>query len=105
MIHWGIYSVPGYHYIYPKDKGKDTNGDAWAKLFKQAGAKYVVITSKHHDGFALWDAPNSYYWKRGKKYGPWNSVAIGPRRDIIGELAIAVRKQGLKFGIYYSLLE
>jgi len=46
--------------------------------------------SKHHDGFALWDAPNSYYWKRGKKYGPWNSVAIGPRRDIIGELAIAV---------------
>ena len=156
MIHWGVYSVPGYHYIYPRDKGKDTNGaewylrrlkcpqfcapqdkdqttrkfhaeeygegfdyyqfgeeftldkwnpDTWAKLFKRSGAKYVVITSKHHDGFALWDAPNSYYWQKGKKYGPWNSVDIGPHRDIIGELATAVRKQGLKFGIYYSLLE
>jgi len=70
----------------------------WAKLFKQSGARYVVLTSKHHDGFCLFDA-NSPYSKN------WNSVDTGPKRDILGELSEAVRKEGLKMGIYYSLME
>ncbi|HYG23766.1 MAG TPA: alpha-L-fucosidase [Verrucomicrobiae bacterium] len=73
----------------------------WAKTFADSGARYVVLTSKHHDGFALWpneDANRS--WGR-----PWNSVDIGPKRDLLGDLTTAVRRQGLKMGIYYSLYE
>lgn len=68
----------------------------WAKLFKDSGAKYVVLVTKHHDGYALWDS----------KYSPeWNSVQSGPHRDIVGEVTNAVRKEGLKMGFYYSLPE
>jgi len=75
--------------------------EAWAKLFKRAGAKYVVLVSKHHDGFALW--PNKDASKvRGF---PWNSVETGPKRDICGELTEAVRAEGLKMGFYYSFME
>ncbi len=70
----------------------------WADLFYRSGAKYVVLTSKHHDGFCLWPTQSSY--KKG-----WNSMDVGPHRDLVGELAEAVRKRGLKFGIYYSLPE
>ncbi len=70
--------------------------DEWAKLFQNAGAKYVVLTSKHHDGFALW--PSRYSWN-------WNAVDIGPHRDILGDLTTAVKKAGLQMGYYYSLLE
>ena len=73
----------------------------WAGLFARAGIKYVVPTSKHHEGFALWpSAEASKTWGR-----PWNAVEIGPKRDLIGELAAATRAQGLKFGFYYSLYE
>jgi alpha-L-fucosidase len=73
----------------------------WADLFARAGVKYVVPTSKHHEGFALWpSAEASRTWGR-----PWNSVEIGPKRDLIGELADATRARGLKFGFYYSLYE
>jgi len=68
----------------------------WADLFKQAGAKYVVLVSKHHDGYALW--PSDYSRN-------WNSVDTGPKRDIVGELSTEVRKKGLKMGLYYSLAE
>ncbi len=68
----------------------------WASLFKRAGAKYVVLTAKHHDAFCLW--PSAYRWN-------WNSKDIGPGRDLFGELATAVRGQGLRMGAYYSLLE
>lgn len=72
------------------------NPQEWADLFKEAGAKYVVLVSKHHDGYALWDS----------KYAPnWNSVQTGPKRDIVGELTKAVEKDGLKMGLYYSLPE
>ena len=72
------------------------NPDQWADLFKKSGAKYVVLTSKHHDGFALWPSafsPN------------WNAQAVGPRRDLAGDLSAAVKKAGLHMGFYYSLLE
>jgi alpha-L-fucosidase len=73
----------------------------WADLFVRAGVKYVVPTSKHHDGYALWpSAEASRTWGR-----PWNAVEIGPKRDLMGELADATRAAGLKFGFYYSLYE
>ncbi|MGD2154652.1 MAG: alpha-L-fucosidase [Gemmatimonadales bacterium] len=73
----------------------------WARLFEAAGARYVVLTSKHHDGFALWpSAEASATWGR-----PWNSVEIGPGRDLVGELTDAVRERGLKMGLYYSVYE
>ncbi len=70
--------------------------DEWAKLFKRAGAKYVVLTSKHHEGFALW--PSKHSWN-------WNAMDVGPHRDLLGDLTKAVREKDLKMGYYYSLLE
>ncbi|HUB83402.1 MAG TPA: alpha-L-fucosidase [Bryobacteraceae bacterium] len=73
----------------------------WAEVFQRSGAKYVALTSKHHEGFALWpSAEASKTWGR-----PWNAVEIGPRRDLLGDLSAAVRAAGLKMGIYYSLYE
>lgn len=72
------------------------NPQEWADLFKDSGAKYVVLVSKHHDGYAMWPS----------KYAPnWNSVETGPKRDIVGELTKAVEKDSLKMGLYYSLPE
>lgn len=70
--------------------------DKWADLFARSGAKYVVLTSKHHDGFCLWPSAES---------SKWNSVDVGPHRDIIGDLTKSVTKKGLRMGLYYSLLE
>ncbi len=64
----------------------------WAELFKRAGAKYVIPTTKHHDGFCLWPT----------RYTDFNAFKRGPKRDLIGELAKAVRDAGLRFGVYYS---
>jgi alpha-L-fucosidase len=75
--------------------------DQWANLFKRAGAKYVVLVSKHHDGFALWPSREASA-TRGR---PWNSVETGPKRDICGELSQAVKAEGLKMGFYYSFME
>ncbi len=73
----------------------------WARLFRKAGARYVVLVSKFHDGFALWPSREA---SKFRGY-PWNAVETGPRRDIVGELARAVRRAGLRFGTYFSLLE
>jgi alpha-L-fucosidase len=73
----------------------------WASIFKKSGAKYVVLTSKHHEGYCLWDSREANEsWKR-----PWNSVVIGPKRDLLGELTNAINNAGLRMGIYYSLYE
>ncbi|MDR2146158.1 MAG: alpha-L-fucosidase [Tannerella sp.] len=72
------------------------NPGEWAKLFREAGARYVVLTSKHHEGFALW--PSAQSWN-------WNSVDVGPHRDLCGDLTEAVKKEGLHMGFYYSLYE
>ncbi len=131
FIHWGIYSVPAYggkesygewylrglqvgdtirtnfmkrvygkNFTYrdfaPLFKAELFRPDEWAELFKEAGAKYIVMVTKHHDGYCLWPS----------KYAPgWNSMDVGPHRDLVGELAKAVRKKGLVFGAYYSLPE
>ncbi len=66
---------------------------AWARLFARAGARYVIPTTKHHDGITLWDAPGT---------ATRNTVHRGPRRDLVEEIAVAVRGAGLRFGVYYS---
>ncbi|HET7437927.1 MAG TPA: alpha-L-fucosidase, partial [Nitrospira sp.] len=121
FIHWGVYSVPafgsewyprnmygagsdeykhhiatygtqdkfGYKDFIPMFKAADFNAAAWAQLFQKSGAKYVVPVAEHHDGFAMYDSGVS----------DWTAAKLGPHRDIIGELAGAVRAQGLHFGV------
>jgi len=72
------------------------NATEWAALFKEAGARYVVPTSKHHEGFTLW--PSAQSWN-------WNAVDAGPKRDLVGEMMDANRKAGLYAGFYFSLYE
>jgi len=72
--------------------------DLWADLFQQSGAKYVVLTSKHHDGYCLWPTRSPYK-------ANWNSMDVGPKRDLVGDLTDAVRAKGLKMGLYYSNIE
>lgn len=122
FIHWGLYSQWGCHYPGPDGKMLDghsahmmrylqipltnyakiadvfdpTNFNAaeWARVAKEAGMKYMIITSKHHDGFAMFDSQCNDY----------NVVARMPwHRDPLKALAAACRKQGIKFGVYYSL--
>ena len=72
------------------------DADEWADLFVRSGARYIVPTSKHHDGFCLW--PSAHSWN-------WNSWDVGPHRDLLGELLKAVDRRGLRPGFYYSLYE
>jgi alpha-L-fucosidase len=71
---------------------KGWDAGAWAQAFREAGARYVVLVTKHHDGFCLWPSgvanPNRAGWDAG--------------RDLVGEIAAAVRAEGLRFGVYYS---
>jgi len=131
FIHWGVYSVVAYgdkesygewllrglqtgdtirtryvrdqfgdDFTYrdlaPLFKAELFDPAEWADLFQRAGARYVVLVTKHHDGYALWPS----------EYSPsWNSVEVGPGRDLVGELTEAVREAGLRMGFYYSLAE
>ena len=78
----------------------------WASIFARSGAQYVVLTSKHHEGFCNWDSRNlPHTWN-------WNAMDVGPRRDLVGDLAKAVKnttsdftQQKLHFGLYHSLFE
>jgi len=127
FIHWGVFSVPAkgawFWYYWQHDRRPDfvnymaqnyppkfTYQDfghqftaeffepsKWAELFVKAGAKYVVLTSKHVEGFTLW--PSKY------SFG-WNSVDIGPKRDLVGDLEKEIRTNTtLKFGLYHCLYE
>ncbi len=90
-----------YFDFAPKFTCEMYDPDQWADIFARSGAKYVVLTSKHHDGFCLWPSKvANKTW--GKK---WNSVDAGPGRDLLGELTTSVRKRGIKMGFYYSLYE
>lgn len=90
-----------YRDFAPQFRAELFDAAQWVDLFARAGAKYVVPTSKHHDGFALWpSAEASRTWGR-----PWNATEIGPKRDLMDELAKATRARGLRFGFYYSLYE
>lgn len=74
---------------------EDFDADEWMRTFKKAGIKYFFITSKHHDGFCIWDTA----------YTDRNSMKMGPRRDLYGEMVAAARKHGLRIGLYYSFYE
>ncbi|KAG5842334.1 hypothetical protein ANANG_G00176530 [Anguilla anguilla] len=89
---------PGFTYqqFAPDFRAQFFDPDQWAELFEASGAKYVVLTAKHHDGFATWGSPHSWNW---------NSVDTGPHRDLVEDLGVAVRKRSLRYGIYYSLYE
>ncbi len=93
-------SVYGKNFQYQDFTQKFTcelfNPQQWAQLFKNAGAKYVVLTSKHHDGFCLW--PSAQSWN-------WNAMDVGPHKDLAGLLTNAIKAAGLHSGFYYSLYE
>jgi len=90
-----------YQQFAPMFKAELFDPEEWASIFKNSGAKYVVLTSKHHDGFCLW--PNA---EADKSWGhPWNAATNGPKRDVLGVLTAAVKKSGLRMGFYYSLME
>ncbi|HZO57795.1 MAG TPA: alpha-L-fucosidase [Bryobacteraceae bacterium] len=90
-----------YQDFAPQFRAELFDPDHWADVFQRSGAKYVALTSKHHEGFALWPSKEaSKTWGR-----PWNAVEIGPKRDVLGDLTDAVRRKGLKMGFYYSLYE
>ena len=112
FIHWGIYAVRGVseswsfynNYLPHEEYMKQAEGftaskydpEAWARLIKESGARYTVITTKHHDGVALWDT----------KAGDLSVAKSTPAgRDVLAPFAKAARKQGLRLGFYYSLLD
>src|SRR5579872_5412502 len=120
FIHWGVYSVPafdnewyprnmyqqgspvfehhlatygpqlkfGYKDFIPQFTAQHFDARRWADLFRKSGAKYVVPVAEHHDGFPMYDC----------SFTDWNAAKMGPKRDVVGELAAAVRAQGLHFG-------
>ncbi|KAK8792865.1 hypothetical protein WA158_005029 [Blastocystis sp. Blastoise] len=127
FVHWGVFSVPSYlsewywehldslhqekyvefhERVYGKNfkyqdfanmfKAEMYEPERWAEVFQKSGAQYVVLTTKHHEGFTMW--PSKYSWN-------WNAKDVGPHRDLVGELANAVRKYNMTFGTYYSLFE
>ncbi len=132
FIHWGVYSVPaaenewyprnmyrpsegaykdfqarfaskdpalkdekGYKDLIPLFTAAHFDPAAWARLFKESGAQYVIPVAEHHDGFAMYDSSLS----------DWTVVKMGPKRDTLGELASAIRAQGLHFGLSYHRAE
>lgn len=127
FIHWGVYSVPafgsewyprnmyeqgskefkhhietygpqkkfGYKDFIPMFKAEKFDPAAWVTLFKKAGAKYVVPVAEHHDGFQMYKSALS----------KWNAFEMGPHRDILGELAAEIKKQGLIFGLSSHRIE
>jgi len=126
FLHWGLYSVPafasewyprhmysnagvnkwhtehygpvdsfGYKDFIPLFKAEKWDPDAGADLFQRAGAKYVIPTAEHHDGFAMYES----------ELTKWDAKDMGPKRDLMGELSIAVRKKGIKFGVSNHRIE
>ncbi|HEU4778443.1 MAG TPA: alpha-L-fucosidase [Steroidobacteraceae bacterium] len=90
-----------YQDFAPRFTAELFDADKWADIFEASGAKYVVLVTKHHDGFALWPSREANAsWGR-----PWNAVEVGPRRDLVGELTTAVRRRHLEMGFYFSLYE
>ena len=85
-----------YYDLAAQFTAHDFDAAAWAKVLRRSGAKYVVLTAKHHDGFCLWPCSTQPYW---------NSTCLGPHRDIVKELSDAVKASGLHMGLYFSLLE
>ncbi|MFT3704586.1 MAG: alpha-L-fucosidase [Agriterribacter sp.] len=99
--HQKVFGNDTYYQLAPLFKAELYNPDEWAKLIEASGAKYVVLTSKHHDGFALWPSKEA---SRERNFA-WNAQEVGPKRDVLGDLFTALRKTSVKPGMYYSLYE
>lgn len=110
FLHWGVYSIPGrgewvqwneqipvseYSKLADQFKPGHYNPDAWAALAKEGGMRYTVLTARHHDGFALFDDPGSSF----------TAVKSAAHRDFVTDYVKAVRKAGLRVGLYYSPLD
>jgi alpha-L-fucosidase len=110
FVHWGLYAQLGRHeWVMNRERipvaeyekladswrPKERPAREWARLAKQAGMKYMVMTTKHHEGFCLWDTEQTDY----------NAVKRGPGRDLVREYVEACREFGLKIGFYYSLMD
>jgi len=87
--HFGPQEKVGYKDLIPKFTAAKWDPDAWALLFKKAGARVVMEMGEHHDNFAEWNSDVT----------PFNAVKMGPHRDLIGDLSAAVRKQGMRVAI------
>ncbi|XP_012940107.1 alpha-L-fucosidase [Aplysia californica] len=128
FIHWGVFAVPGFgsewfwynwqgqkllayvefmkmnyrpDFTYadfgPMFRAEFYNPGQWADIFKAAGAKYIVLVTKHHEGFTNWPSKYSFNWNAGD---------LGPNRDLVGDLADAIRSNtDIKFGVYHSMFE
>ncbi|WP_432327852.1 alpha-L-fucosidase [Mucilaginibacter sp. P25] len=88
---YGHPSAYGYKEVLRDWNPKQLNPAKLARIYQDAGARFLMIQGVHHDNFDLWDS----------QYQPWNSVNIGPKRDIIGEWAKAARAAGIKFGVTF----
>jgi len=108
FIHWGIYSIPArgtwlmyqenvppeeYNKLASKFNPRKYNPDEWVALAKEAGMKYMVLTTRHHDGFSLFDS----------KVSEFTSAKTAAGRDLVREFVEACRRRGMKIGFYYSL--
>lgn len=74
----------------------DFDAERFAELAQASGARYFLLTAKHHDGFTMW--PSATAWQ-------WNAVDVGPKRDLVGELKQAIVKYKLRFGLHFSLYD
>jgi alpha-L-fucosidase len=100
-FHKANFGDRSYYDLADDFKASLFNPDDWARLFERAGARYVVLTSKHHDGFCLWPSKQA-----SQTWGfPWSSDVRGPNRDLVGDLFTALNKTKVKPGLYYSLYE
>jgi alpha-L-fucosidase len=110
FLHWGVYSIPGrgewvqwseqipvdqYAKLADQFHPEHFDPDAWASIAKAAGMKYMVLTARHHDGFALFDDPGSSF----------TAMKSAAHRDIVADYVKAVRRAGLGVGLYYSPLD
>ncbi|XP_050412135.1 alpha-L-fucosidase isoform X3 [Patella vulgata] len=128
FIHWGVFAVPSINseWFWERWQGSRTpevvnfmknnyrpdftyadfapqftaeffDANQWANMFNASGAEYIVFVSKHHEGYTNWPSNHSFNW---------NSMAVGPKRDIVGELAAAIKTNtSIHFGVYHSLFE
>ncbi len=110
FIHWGLYALPARHeWVRSRERMSDEayaryferfdpdlyDPREWARTAREAGMRYVVVTAKHHDGFCLWDSPLTEY----------KSTRTPAGRDLLSPLLQAMRAEGLRTGLYYSLLD
>ncbi len=110
FIHWGLYSIPArgewlrseeeitkedYMKYFEEFNPSDYDPKAWARAAKEAGMKYVVLTAKHHDGFCLYDSQYTDFKSTNTKLG----------RDIVKDFVEAVREEGLKVGLYFTIID